>query len=264
MAITNDNQFELQSAGQADWDSGLNANFTLLERGYHQTAVAGMAINTGYALWQSSAGYWFHFNPNSEAIRPHALALFAANSGESLQALVFGIVRSLAIHSAIPQGGPVFVSVATPGFLVGSFSGARRAVGRGIVPGLFFDANFGADLPENLSRVASVEAVVNSAHYLSWDIGRHGWVRQLDINATTADLVSLTLYSNSARSTRLYETFSGGVTASGSFMDRAGFPYENTDPATISGLIYGTLQLNSGAVVTSANLSVTINADRFY
>lgn len=265
MAITKDNQFELQASGQADWDSGLNANFTILERGYHQTAVAGMNVNTGFALWQSSAGFWYHFNPNSEDIRPHALAPVAANSGESLQALVFGIVRSLSIHSAVPQGQDVFVSAATPGMLVGSYSAASRPIGRNIVPGIFFNPR--KQETELITRTASIAGpVVNTPFFFTLDVGKNVWVRQFQLLSNSADQVSFLWHANSARTVRLYETISGGINTSSGIAsdgDRAGFAVFNSDVGTLSGLIYGTILINSGSFVSSSDFNVAIRGYRF-
>jgi len=78
----------------------------------------------------------------------------------------------------------------------------------------------------------------------------------------SADLVKLQFHANSARTTLLYETKSGGVSVVGSYQDRAGWPYENTDASTLGDLVYGTLTVLSGAAVTNDTISVQMNWDR--
>ena len=94
MAISDDQQLESQTAGTADWDAGLNANFTILERGNHVTVPAGNDINTGHVCWVDSGGFAHHYDPNSVDIRPHGYAWTGANSGDYVQLLVRGIIRS--------------------------------------------------------------------------------------------------------------------------------------------------------------------------
>jgi hypothetical protein len=264
MSITNDNQFEIQAAGQADWDSGLNANFAILERGYHGVFRAGAAINTGHAVWINSGGFAFHFNPNSEDIRPHGFAYVAASSGDNISLLLTGIVRSLGICSPAVPGFDLFVSAATPGVVVTSYSAASRRIGVGAGGwGVYF--NPGPRDQETLIRTVAIAALVNTNHLFSLDVGKRGWVRELRVISNSADLVSVAFFSGSTRasSERLYETISGGLTTVGSFLDRAGWPYENTEVSTLSGLIFGKIAINSGAAVTSNDLNVRLVVDRW-
>jgi hypothetical protein len=266
MSITNDNQFEIQTAGQADWDSGLNANFAILERGYHGVFRAGMAINTGHAVWINSGGFAFHFNPNSEDIRPHAFAYVAAASGDNISLLLTGIVRSLGICSPAVPGFDLFVSPATPGAVVTSYSAASRRIGMGAGGwGVYFNPWGQRNVEETLVRVTTVVAVTGSDHLFSLDAGKRGWVRELKMISNSANLVSLKFFSGSTRagSERLYETTSGGVTTVGSFLDRAGWPYENTEANTLSGLIFGTLRIMSAAAVGSNDVQVRLVVDRW-
>jgi hypothetical protein len=265
MSMTNDQQFELQSAGQADWDSGLNANFSILERGYHGVFQAGTAINTGYVCWINSAGFAFPFDPRSEDIRPHGLAYVAASSGANISLLLTGIVRSLGVFSPAVPGLDVFVSPVTPGLILSSYSAASRRVGFGVAEtGIYFNPG-PWPVQETLTRVFSINAVINSEHLFSLDVGKRGWVREAKMISNSADLVTLKFHSGSTRvgSERLYETKSGGVTTVGSFVDRAGWPYENTEANTLSGLVFGTVQIRSGAGVTSNDIQIRLVVDRW-
>ena len=127
-----DNPFNTPTSGQGDWDSGLGLNFQALDRGYHATERAGTAINTGQVLWLNSGGFFFPFNPNSADIFPQALTYTAAASGDTLTALVWGIVRSLGINSPAIAGEALYVSPTTPGVIVGSYAGADRQIGWGL------------------------------------------------------------------------------------------------------------------------------------
>ena len=267
MSVTNDNQFEIQTNGQADWDSGLRANFNILERGFHLTALAGDAVSTGDVLWMNSGGYLFRFNVLSEDIRPRALAFTAAASGESFQVLLRGIVRSLGVHSLAQMGADLFVSAASPGMIARSYSGASRKIGWGVGEwGFYFDP--GDDfLSEKITNVATqANAVVGTDYFFSMDAGRRGWNRRLKVNGNSANLVSIKFHSNSSRAAadRLYETTSGGVSIVGSYIDQAGWPYEATDPSTLNGLVYGTLRIMSGAGVTSDHIGVQAIWDRHF
>src|SRR5690242_19041600 len=108
---TYDQQFELPTEGQADWDTSLNANLSIAERGYHTVARVGEAVNTTDVLWMSSGGFFYKFNPNSLTIMPMALSRVQASSGESIQAQVFGAVRSL---GTFVPGREYFVAPASP------------------------------------------------------------------------------------------------------------------------------------------------------
>ena len=265
MSITNDNQLEIQAAGQADWDSGLNANFSILERGYHGVFQAGTSINTGYVCWINSAGYVFPFNPNSEDARPHGLAYTAASSGANISLVLAGIVRSLGVFSPAVPGLDVFVSPVTPGLILSSYSAASRRVGIGVAEtGIYFNPG-GFPIQETLTRVFSINAVVGSDHLFSLDVGKRGWVREAKMISNSANLVSLKFHSGSTRagSERLFETVSGGVTTVGSFLDRAGWPFENTETSTLSGLMFGTVRIMSGAAVTSNDLQIRLVVDRW-
>ena len=261
-----DQQFLTPTNGAADWDASLNANFTALERGFYATAQAGMDVNTGYVIWINSGNFMFHFDPNSRAIQPHGMALTSASSGDTLQVLLWGIARSLGITSPAVPGIPCYVSGATPGLIVGSYSGADRPVGFGLgVPGLVF-APGRRILPEQLTRTVSVVAVTGSLHYFTMDSGQWGWVSDLRLRGNSGDFVNLWFHSGSTRaaSELLYQTKSGGVWTIGdsAHWDRAGWPYRNTLTNTISGLIWGTLQIDSASAVGSDGFSVTAIFDR--
>lgn len=260
---TVDQNFTLPSQGQADWDSDLNGDFTILARGFHRLATAGVAINTGQIVSVTSDGYARLYDPNSLDSRPQLFAYKAVASGEQTTFLLRGIVRSLDVLTPAIIGEPVFGSAASPGTIASSYSGADRPCGLGVYEdGIYFDPGK-AFLPEVLTRSVSINAVTGSSHFFTMDAGRGGSVRQLVAIGASADLVSITLWTNSARSTKLYETFSGGISVVGSYIDQAGFPYWNTDASTINGLIYGTLSIVSAAAVGSDTIGLSCMFERF-
>ncbi len=258
-----DQNFNAPSAGQSDWDSDLNGNFSIVGRGFHALGQAGEDVNTGTIVTVASDGFYRAYNPNSLANRPHAYSYKAINSGESDTFLLRGIVRSLSVLSPAVPGEALFGSVDTPGAAVGSYSGADRPVGFGIQEDGFYFSPGEALFPETLVRSASISAVTGSLHLFTMDGGRGGFVRQIIMESLSGDLVELQLWSNSPRDEALFETASGGVLTVGSFIDQAGLPFYNTDPSTFSGLVYGTLQVMSDAQVGSDTLGVQVVFERF-
>jgi hypothetical protein len=185
MTYTTDNALAILSAGTADWDADTSANFQSLERGFHVTQRAGMAINTGEVLWCSSAGFFEKFDPNSGDIIPMAMAYTAAASGDSMKALAWGIVRSLAINSAILPGAPAWVSAATPGLLVGSSAIQNVPVGLGLPggsilfhPSLLNTQSFGGGGGGTaLAALTDVDTTgVSSGKALAWSDASSKWM----------------------------------------------------------------------------------------
>lgn len=263
MTAANQN-FSLPSAGQSDWDSDLNGNFTIIGRGYHALLTAGIDINTGQIVSVTSDGYARLFDPNSlTGPRPYAFAYKAVTSGEEDTFLLRGMVRSLGVTTPAIPGQQVFGDAANPGTIASSYSGSDRPVGVGLGEDGIYFAPGEQFLPETLTRSAEVDAVTGSLHLISFDGGRGGFIRQIIMIGDSADLVELQLWSNSSRDAPLFETVSGGVTVVGSYLDQAGLPYFNTDASTINGLIYGTLQVLSDSAVGSDTIGMSIVFERF-
>jgi len=260
---TTDQNFSLPSAGQADWDSDLNGNFTIISRGYHTLATAGVDIATGQIVTVNSDGLARLFDPNSLTNQPHLFAYKAVNSGEQDTFLLQGMVRSLAIASPAIPGHTLFASATGSAYVVTSYSAADRPVGIATYEDGFFFSPGRAIFPEFLTDSAEVSAVTGSSHLFQLDGGAGGFVRHLTAIGNSADLVEVQLWSNSARTSPLYETISGGVSVVGSFRDQAGFPFWNTDASTISGAIYGTLQVLSASTVGSDTIGLSVGFERF-
>lgn len=259
---TKDNLFSTQATGTNDWDTAENANWNIVERGAHVTLQAGIAINTGQVLAVNSGGFLFPFDINSQAARPKFFSYTAAASGDTLNVLRNGVVRSLGVTSNAVVGLPIFVDAKSPGIIVASYSGANRRLGIGMPGfGIIFDPQPDYFPGEAYTTVTTISAVVGSTHLFIVDHGLRGWNRRTLMQGSS-NLVKLQFWSNSARTTLLYETFSGGVTTVGSFLDQAGWPYENTDASTYSGKMYGSFSVLSGSNVTTGDHGITIVSDR--
>lgn len=248
---TRDQLLNLLTSGASDWDTDLNSNFALLERGFHITARAGAAVNTGDVLWMNSGEFFFPFNPNSYDIFPHAMAPRAASSGDTLQAVAWGIVRSLAIHSPAVPGQPFFVSAQTPGVVVGSYDGADRICGFGVgAPGVLFQPTRGIRQQVSQTTSLAIAAVTGSTHLFVASVGRYGLNRQTSMLSNSADKVTVKFFADSGRTVLLYQTNS--VTTVGSYVDRGLWPYDSST----DGVLYGSLKIESSAGVGSNTISV--------
>lgn len=133
MAFTNDQNLEQPTAGQADWDTSLNANFAILERGNHFRATTGMEINSGEALSITGSGTVVRFDAASGDLQDiHGVSYANVQSGEEGFFVHKGIIRSLDTNTfTFAIGEPVFVSSEFPGLLVSS-DGSGSGVSAGI------------------------------------------------------------------------------------------------------------------------------------
>lgn len=263
---TPDQNISLPTAGQSDWDTDLNANMTIMARGYHALLQAGDDVSTGAIVTVTSDGFARLYDPQSFDNQPHAFAYKAVNSGEEDTFLLRGIVRSLGITSPAVPGERMFGAADGTGFAVGSYSGANRPIGTGIQEdGLYFSPG-DEFFPETLVRSAIATDIIRGPANLvnfTLDGGRGGFVRQFITIGDSADLVELALYANSARTEALFLTTSGGVSVVGSFIDQAGFPFYNSEVSTINGLIYGTVQLMSLSNVASDTIGLSVVFERY-
>lgn len=251
-----DNNLTLLTSGQSDWDTDIDANFSVLERGYHISERAGQPISSGQVLSLTSGGFFKPYDWTA-ALPPIAYSYTAAASGDSLQALAWGIVRSLDINSPAVAGqlayatGSGFLTTVASGLPLGKFT-----TGRGI---LFNPSNIagggggGGYTPTYFANSAAINAVVGSLHTFTFSMGGlFGWNRRVRLNSNSASHVELKFYSDAGHSDLQYSTISGGISGVNSFNDRAGWPWD-----TNSGTLYGTVQVLSGDV---SSASINVNA----
>jgi hypothetical protein len=263
MAFTSNNNLENQVEGQADWDTGLNANFTVIDRGFHGRFTAGIGISSGAILWAASGGIVLPYNSRSLALaEPVAMSYKAVNSGEADYFLLRGIVTSIGVWSGnIVAGRPVFVSPSTAGFAVSSYSAAAYAAGIAISgTGIYF-APGQYSHRELITNAQSLGGLaVGSTHGFTLNIGNRGLITRVE-GITSWTNWTMKFFSGSAKvsSELLFETVSGGTTSS-YLLDAAGFPYRNTDTAS-PGIIFGSVLVSSG--VSSGYISLAVTAERF-
>ena len=269
--FSNDNNLEYQPSGQADWDTSNNANWAIVERGYHVKLTAGVAISSGQVCTVSSGGIARPLDARSMSLKPHVISYKSVASGTVTQFLSRGAVRSMGVWSGnIQSGEPVFVSVASQGFCVKSFAGCGDAVGIAIgVDAILFSPGQNRIFPDIVTYTNTLgPVVVNSYGAFAAPLGWKGTVRDLIIQSSH-DRMRVQLWSGSANvnSEYVYETLtrswspaSADITST-YYRDRALFPYENTDAST-SWYVYGRVSAQSGTGVTSAYIAVTIVAER--
>ncbi len=202
MTQTTDNQLALLTSGQADWDSDENANFGILERGYHTTARAGIAINSGYVCWMSSGGFFMPFNPNSTTIKPSALAFTAPASGDSALFLLNGIVRSL--YTAFVPGKDYYVSATTPGLIVSTPDAMARKIGIGLDGGgIYFNWRDVPAIPDPLAAYINANTgqagVAINSGYICWiDSGGFYWPFDPNSSSIKPHVIALTAPASGA------------------------------------------------------------------
>lgn len=275
MSFTNNQNFEVQPSGQADWDSGLNANFQIMDRGWHIKLTTAQAINTGDIIWASSGGLANVYNPNSLDLRnPIAISYKAVNSGQEDLFLARGIINSVDIWSGnIIPGEPIYADVVTPGFPVSSFSAAWPPVGLALADtGLYFSPGHFSPFPELISDINSFAAVVGQANNFTLDVGHRGLIQKLIIATDSMDAFKVRIWSGSARvsSELLYETITTSVDGGAAdfdintiyYLDQGMFPYFNTDVSS-PGLLFLRIDPQSSATVGSSDMYCKLVAERF-
>jgi hypothetical protein len=183
---TPDNQLPVQIEGQGDWDSALNLAMGVLERGFHTTARAGYAVATLDLLWLDPNGFFQKYDPRSLTTRLHALAFTGAASGDSLQALLSGIVRGGLLSTTTPfdSGKDYFADPAGTGTVVVSANGTDQRVGFGVWSGgFYFNPAFGGGLT-NSAYIMVAAAAVNTGY--AFNINAAGEVRHFDPNSESS------------------------------------------------------------------------------
>ncbi len=275
MSFTPNQGFETQVEGQADWDSGLNANFVIADRGWHITLIAAEPINTGDVIWASSGAYANQYNPNSLALRdPIAISYKFVDSGESDLFLARGTINSMGIWSGfMVPGKPVFPDVVSPGAPVSSFSAAFPAVGIALTDdSIYFSPGHFSPMPEEITSVVSLALVTGSAHLFEIDVGHRGLITEVKIVATSNDAHKFRLFSGALRisSEILYETLTTSIDGGALDFDIDSIIYEDTSPfkfintdVASPGLIFGRIDAQSASSVGSSDISVTLTSERF-
>lgn len=272
MSFTNDQGLEQIATGGADWDTGINANFALLESGLRVKAVTGLAVSSGWVCTMTGSGTVLPLDAKSSDFYPHLMALTSVASGGEGRFLSNGIVRSMGIWSGfITPGQPIFTAQNSPGLITGSYAGHGEPCGFALdVNAVRFWPGYPRVFPSLVTEVyTSTILPVNTFADFSLPIGQRAIVREL-IARANHDRYKIQFWSSSTRAdsqllyetlTRSWATGSADVTST-FFRDNALFPHRSTDAGS-SWLIHGRVTAQSGTSVTSGYISLTVIAERF-
>lgn len=271
MPFTDDNNLEIPTSGVADWDTPLNADFTILAGGFQFGGIAGVAINTGDAICSIGAFLYAYDASSVDAPRPIAISRLALGSGDAGQFQKMGTMRSLDIWSGhFTVGERVYVDPASVGFLTNSYSAAKYPVGWALAEDaiVVIPSNFE---PEKVTYTESFALLVGSNHAFEVHIGHRGVVHEIGVISDSIDNYKLQFWTGSARvdSEELYETVTTSVdggaedydVATLNFRDRSTWSYWNTDTAS-PGLLFGTISVQSSNMAGSGNASLTFIVER--
>lgn len=275
--MTTQNQgFDLPSAGEADWDTSLNAALTVMDKGILLRATAAVTISSGEAVYVNSNGQAYLHDPMSLDLRaPHAVAYDVTSSGDEGYFVAYGVVRSMAVYSGhITPGEPVFTAQGSPGFLVSSYYGAAFPVGIAIgADAILVAPGMHSVTPREVTQVRTVAALaVGTTYDFDLPLGHRGIVRDLRVTMGSSVYYSLKFWSGSARvsSELLYETLTTSVDGGAGdydvgtedYRDAALFPWKNTDTASPA-LIFGTIAVQSSSNAGSADFVCTVIGEMF-
>jgi hypothetical protein len=272
MSYTNDAQLELVGTGAADWDTSINANMAILDRGVHVVVPVGTTVGSGEVCCVASGGVAMRWDVRSATNVPTLMSYKAVASGELAHLLAVGVVRSMDVWSSwIAPGQPVYVAVDSPGFCVASYAGHPESIGLALDhTSILFRPGFPAAFPELLTAATSPGVTVVGTHAdFALLLGNRGIVRDLVV-VSSHDRFKVQFWSGSSRvgSELVYETLTrslatnSGDVGSTYFRDAAGFFYQGTDASTPY-FVYGRITPQTGSSVTSGAFGVTIVAERF-
>lgn len=273
MSFTRDNQLEKQDTGQADWDTGLSANFDVLERGFHVRATAGLAIASGQMCMMNSGSYVIPYDARSLSLpRPHFISYRSVNSGEEASFIREGVVRSMTVWSGrIVPGEPFYSAVASIGFAVSSFLGSGHPGGLAIgVDAVYFAPGKFSPFPDRVTLAQSVGPIqVGTYSDFTMGPGQRGIVVGLRVRTDSADGYKVSFWSNSSRvgSELQYDTLTSSKSIGSvdittlHFFDAAPWPHNSTNVASL-GLLYGRIAVQSGSTVNTGQFSVEMIMER--
>ena len=272
MTFTLDMLLEKDTDGAADWDTGLGANFDLLEQGYTLALKAKTNIDSGMVVTLNSSGWAELYNPHSFDLIPFAVAPSLVDSGSTGYFLRRGRVRSMDVYSGnLTIGQRVYCSPSSIGFPVSSPVGALRPVGWALEADAI-EVSPGDHAPLLSTEVTTLAVVVGSNHDFALTIGPRGTCRKLRVLGSSLDAYRVLFFSGSARvaSEQIYATATTSVDGGASdfdvntldFVDAALFPFLGTDVASPY-LIFGRISPQSASSVGSDSISVTFLAERY-
>lgn len=264
---TSEQGFTLPTAGQADWDTDINANFQQLGKGYLGSFVASMNIGSGQVVCVNTQGLASLYDPKSLDAVPAAIATTVVSAGNQGYFTHRGYVSSVAVWSGTMIAGQhVYVDPRSPGVITQSHVGyLSRPVGICTAPDqILFSPTYEA---KKTTELLSLSVLVGSAYDFVMAPGPRGFNRRLEVIARSLNAYKLQFWSGSSRvnSELVYATRTTSVNGGSQdydvntlyFLDGAGFPFEGTDTASRQNL-YGRLTVQSASSVGSDFVQVRL------
>lgn len=254
-----DQGFTKPNRNAAGWDSDVNANFTIIERGYLFARACGpAAIASGQLVTFNASGFAAVYDPFAALGPPDALAFNAASPGNTAYFLAWGAVSSFAPWSGqlpMTQGGRIAPSIRTPGWVTSCLDyGTMFDVGRVIDQGTYIfkpgarPAQFGSVVASGISHCASTNFGVFS---FTMQVGANGFNTRLRVATLSCDNYRVAFFADSAKLNAIYDTTinSGNLSVRTiDMIDAALWAYSlDYSSSDMFGRIYGTIEVLSSA-----------------
>lgn len=257
--------FTKPNRNAASWDSDLNANFTLIERGFVFPGVCGpVAINTGQWVTHNASGFVVPYDAKSVGMRPRGFAYQVTSPGNTGYFVRRGGVNSFSPYSGqLDLGAAFYPSVSSIGWVTSCLynAGMHRLGFTGRQGEYVFDAE-----PQKPTRVTDIRCgFANTTLTFSFAFlyaGNKGIVEFFRIRSNSANNYSVRLFSNSGRTDVIYQSVvrSGQIAINTvDFQDNAMFPYYSTDTNSVFS-IYGQIDVLSTAATTIDSDAFRIDA----
>ena len=261
--------FTKPNRNAASWDADINANFTALEKGYvFPVTVGATSVVTG-SIIDIASGYIANLYNGSTAERgPAAMCLQAGSPGNTVYCLQHGAVNSFTAYSGhLAPGVPFYPSIATPGWVTTSLSDASLYfLGRAFAEGAFTFAPYARNnqrISNTVSGIAHCASGTLGVFSFGMFVGAVGFNTQLRVRSNSCDNIRVTFYSNSARTTIIYDTAinSGNLgVRTIDMIDAAMWPYSMGLIAYPGfGKIHGEVQVLSSAATAINSQAFQVN-----
>lgn len=270
-----DQGFTYPSRNQSNWDTDLNENFRKLERGFVFPAIVGpVSVVTGHLVIHGGAlDGTVDIYSAANNTNPHwGVSLQATSPGNVGYFLRYGGLTGFAAYSGQGLARNFYASVITPGWVTSINSVSNMVeVGRYLsgssVNAILFSPEFGL----NNFFGTSVNCGISHAASAGIDVfsftvfaGRTGYNTHLRVQCLSCDNYRVTFYSNSARTTVIYDTavLSGNLSVRTiDMIDDAIWPYSlNNVPPNMYGIIYGAVQVLSSAATAINSQAFQVSA----
>jgi len=254
-----DQGFTKPNRNAAGWDSDVNANFTIIERGYLIPRACGpAAISSGQLVTFNASGFAAVYDPFTALGPPDAVAINAASPGNTAYFLGWGAISSFSPWSgqmAMGQQARIVPSIRTPGWVTSCLDfGTMFDLGRVIDQGTYTfnpgaaPARFGTLTVSGISHCASTNFGVFS---FTMQVGANGFNTRLRVATLSCDNYRVAFFADSAKLNAIYDTaiLSGNLSVRTiTMIDAALWSYSlDYSSSDMFGRIYGTIEVLSSA-----------------